>query len=507
MTKPMNIFSNPIIRRNLVSQMRRERLIGVSVSYVGLIVLICLFICLWYYAEHNSSLNLTAICKSMHLSLLILQFVLYFVVGFNLSSLAIVREREQGTYEFFKTLPMSYGNIIIGTMIGPTLFTHWLQLITFPLTIFSGLLGKVPILVMVKLYIVLAFGGFCLNALGLLVSSMARKQSPVNLCVLSGMALFIGVPCIGIAIYEGYEANYVSLLSPITLFLQYFLPYYGEKAFNSCISFFELKVPILVYTCLIYACLGTTFLVGIFRKLKDETALPFSRRHVLFLFLIFEVILIGFMRDVFRLEDFSPMESLSAFFQISWFVLLGLSLISTPDYASVFAWLRNRKAGTKQLLNDLFTHSGSPILGISILGYLIMAIVGLSAYAYLPHPFVFGYGVMARFVVALSMLFGYLLAYLILAQLAALLSKEHGLTLGIAFVLILYILPFLLAGFSSLEFFLLFSPTSGSYLSNAFASDKGLYASWWYSLLVSYSLSIVFGLLLWSRMKNLQSSR
>ena len=502
----MNIFSNPIVLKNLRSQMRQERLIGISVGYIGFLILICFLNFLVHYgeAEYAFSIDLAAVCKSIHLCLLILQFCLYFIFGFNTSSSAIVKERDQRTYEFFKTLPMSYKDIIIGEMIGPTLTIHYLQLITIPLTVITGLVAGVSMLVMAKLYIVLVFGGFFLNALGLLASSMAKKQSSVNLVIICTIGLLVGAPCIGMGIYKGYEANFVSLLSPVTLFVQYFSPYYRVDGFNTHISFFALKMPILIYTCLIYTCLGITFLAGTFRKLRDETAPPFSRKKAPFLFLIFELILIGFMRDVFRIEDLPAMESFSVFFQISWFVLIGLSLMLTPDYASVFAWLRSKKRGGKQLVFDLFSHSGSPILIVSIIGYLIMMIVGLSVYAYLPTPFIFAGSITAKFALGLGMLLGYLLAYLLIAQLGALLSKEKGPVMSTAFVTILYILPFLLAGFSQLETFLLFNPTSGSYFSGAFVSDKAFHENWWHGLVIPYTLTILFAVLAWIRMRRLR---
>ncbi len=499
----MSILSNPIFRQNLISRMRPQRLLVITVAYLAFISLIFILTVLGYTAGTAGPLDVPSVCKTVHLSLLILQFAIYWIVGLSLCSASVVRERNERTIEFFETLPLSYRDMVIGKLTGPCVLLHYLQLITVPIVVLTGLVGHVSLMVMVKLYIVLVLGSLWLNALGLVASTLTKKQSSINLFVLLTVILSLVVPCIGITAYERCSANYISLLSPVTHFIHWFAPYYGEAGFNSQISFFGFELPVLGYTCLVYLCLAAIFLNAAVRKFRDEEAQIFSPGKGMLLFIIFVIGLVGFMPDALLSVRREHMVNFSIFFQLSWFVLLCLGLFLTPGCASLFAWVRGPADRGLPRLRRFLTGSESPILKTGIAGFAVMTAVGCAACAYLPPPYVIDLAAAGKMAVGLGILLGHLLLYLLLAQYATLASREKGLALGMVMVLVLYLLPLIVAAVGQDEMLMVFNPTAGTYVSGAFKDARELGDGWLVGLAYPYAFSLVLGMMIAGKLRQL----
>lgn len=469
--KLMNI--NPIIRRHVISQFRQGKLAGITLAGFFLPILICIFNLLFLYGNHPyRPFDIREVSRNTYIWLLAIQFFLYFAFGINSIGMSVVSEKETHTYEFFKTLPLKYREILLGKAIGPNILLHYVELIMVPFVLVAGWLANIPFVVTLQIYLLLAFLIFFISSLGIFVSLIVMRRAAVNLTVL-GAVVILGLTSTFFAeTYREYGANFLSLFSPVTIFRYYLNPYFrwGQSyQLNGVISFYALKVPILLYTCLVYALLGTAFICGASKKIKNEQAPPFRRKIIIPFFLGFELLLLGFMKDIFSINNqqgrITSVSSLLFFFCIGWFVLFFLGLLLTPDYQNITLWAKNRTGTARKFIRSLLSEDTSPVLFNTFVSFLIMGVIGLFTYAYLFAVYgapIIQPGMLSRILLALAILLTYLLLYLSMAQFI-ILKTRNNYTLYAIFLVSALVLPLLLTAFSEKPIFLLYNPISAAH--------------------------------------------
>ena len=162
------MHGNPLITRYRYSLMRPIQFwIYVSI-YCG-VVAILLFInySLFEYQEMFDN-NLYSLNKSLYYQFLALEIVMLIIwAAFNSAS-AISSEKKEKTYDFFKGLPLTASQKMLGIFIGKNLVVLLLSVLNFSLIIFYAIKAEVTITFHLQTILLLFVTAVLANAIGLL---------------------------------------------------------------------------------------------------------------------------------------------------------------------------------------------------------------------------------------------------------------------------------------------------------------------------------------------------
>jgi len=247
--------------------------------YCG-VVAILLFInySLFEYQEMFDN-NLYSLNKSLYYQFLALEIVMLIIwAAFNSAS-AISSEKKEKTYDFFKGLPLTASQKMLGIFIGKNLVVLLLSVLNFSLIIFYAIKAEVTITFHLQTILLLFVTAVLANAIGLLggtsSSGKPNKTSKVGIIVL---ILFLGP-----FIFQGLFA--ISLLDEIR----------DTKAL-----FYNLEIPVLLMSAFVIAYFSFWMIIAGLRKLKNDDMAALRKTQVYFYYLGYVAIIYGLFYPYFK---------------------------------------------------------------------------------------------------------------------------------------------------------------------------------------------------------------
>lgn len=413
-TEEFSIRDNPLIKRYFYEQFRKEIFSRSVFAYLLILFTLTLYCFLVYPMMSERPKDSV---KIFHFCVLAMQFLMVFAMGLNNCVLSIVKEKEQKTHEFFKTLPMQYKDILVGKLFGPNLILHFLQIPTLALSFVSGLACGFHLKSILYVYYILFLGGATLQIAALFLSTFLKKQASSNLFIV--FIILTGFSWIAGGVLLVYENKPIP---PLYLFGQ--------------------RIPLILYFTLMCVFLTKVFSLGTLQKLRNEQASPFTRTHALAIFAVFY-----FLTMISTKETSDFLATLTLFmFPGKNIILFFLCVALTPDYAAALAWLKKQKSSSENFIKDGMYNAGSPPHVFAGLCYLFSMLFCVFLIAIDPSKISTEYMSNPR----LGMLFFHnfllLILFLTIFQYGCLLNKHDSYSTGaktlmISIVVILVILP------------------------------------------------------------------
>jgi hypothetical protein len=188
------------------------------------------------------------------------QFVLLCLWSTSTCAQSISREREMKTHDFQRTTRLTAGELVLGKLLGAPALGYFVVGCSLPVSLVSGFLAGVPLLAVVKTYVLLLATAIFLGLVGLWLSMQAERSNVAALAVillwpLGMMGLFADSPFPGFAALSPYPA-----LASI----------YGMDSRMSKAVVFERVVGYGWLTLALYATLGAWLALMLIRNLKKD---------------------------------------------------------------------------------------------------------------------------------------------------------------------------------------------------------------------------------------------
>lgn len=150
------MIGNPLVRRYAVSTLRPRHLwVSAGIYTIGLVLIGMLnALALMYGTGYGGDTRLCV--RSVYGQLLAIQFLLLWVWGGYNAGNALREEMLRKSYDFFRLLPLSSWQKLIGIVIGRNLLALALAAVTAAVQLVLGLAGGVPFLLQAQVVFVLA---------------------------------------------------------------------------------------------------------------------------------------------------------------------------------------------------------------------------------------------------------------------------------------------------------------------------------------------------------------
>lgn len=217
-------------------------------------------------------------------------------------------ERESGLLDYQRMTPMNPLSKIIGYVFGVPAREYYMLLLTLPFLLHCIWVGELPLSNILHLYAVFFSSVFLYHltahSIGLVVPK-PRAASWVSRIVVLG--LYVILPGLG-------QAG-ISFLSFLTILPTYFgqilpiLKFEGERKlgrfeakaadFWQDVPFFEFEISPSAFTFLMQALLILVFLTTAYRKWRNQALPALSKISGLFLFIVFQFLLLGSLWEFF----------------------------------------------------------------------------------------------------------------------------------------------------------------------------------------------------------------
>jgi hypothetical protein len=452
---------NPQLLREIKGRLRPKNVIIVSiVSLIGQL-LIYLLSREGIVAENEICYSYTRYCSSdlrifwldIFITMSIMGIFLLLVAGTYLLSNDLSKELKRGTLNFIRLSPQSATNIFIGKILGVPILLYLLGLTAFPLHFFAGLGAKIPLLLILSFYLVLALS--CLFFFSLAIFfSLVNHQSFTN-SNLSGSEGWIISLCtffflLIITSWTFSEHNYIAnnsfdwliFFSPATVLFyliestqlsaDYFpfdfmsnLSWYGLNIFANYLS----GIGFILAN---FALWSYFIWQGLTRVFYNPNATIISKLQSYKIATAFIIISVGF-----------ALESSSNFVLVQFFsfiLFLTLIMTLTPQRQTVLEWARYRHNTSKEnrnLLKDLLLGEKSPsTLAISLSILFVTTYTVLVMFLYPQDP-------STVFQLALGFISGAMFAmiYALVTQLISTIKTKKGGNLPVLAIIGLTIFP------------------------------------------------------------------
>jgi hypothetical protein len=356
--------------------------------------------------------------RSIFYQFLVFQVLILVLCGaFNTYS-AINAEIYGNSYDFFRMLPLGAYQKATGILLGKNLVILLFSAINFVFFLLFGILGKVNIVLQGQFIVLLAALTLFTNSVALLSSVYSvkgkRRSNPVVLVIL--FSLFV-VPYIMNAVY--------------------FLSTEGEDLHTYLVTFFNIKIPILLLISFIALYFSIWVIKGVARKFNREREPLFTRGGAVLFMLGLEVITLGLFYSTLLVT----IKTVIPFWLINLFAVWPILLGSLRDYDNYLELSGARKArGRSDFGRAVILMLDSNVsLGIGLLLIWSVFFIGTSAYHDL---------VLIQVFVKLIIMFSFFMVLLLIAEIWVVYKPFYGkIGLFCLFLAGLYVfLPLILAG-------------------------------------------------------------
>ena len=257
-------MKNPLIERYSIPLLRLPTFVTYALIY-GTCLALILLLTSFHYLDYQTLPETKEVMRAIFVELFVIQMILCVLLMPFTTGMALIREIQSNSYDFFKMLPLRPGEVMTGIMVGTNLLNLGFSVINLCFLIFFGFLGKISFSVQFLLYFMLGAVSFFVNSVSLLssINPDIRKKTAGH----SPASAFVGV--IFFAIF----------LIPVSIGIYDHLDQLSE------ISFYFLKIPLYSLTGFFALYLGIAALFGVKRKLIYERDSMVSPKGA-FLFLL-----------------------------------------------------------------------------------------------------------------------------------------------------------------------------------------------------------------------------
>jgi len=359
---------NPLIYRQWRIAFRPTKLAG-ALLVVGCLLLLTLALISLHQTDAMArSINWAQTWRVFATVVLGLQVVLAYYAALAAGMDSVATEKLRKTQEFLVTLPIGPADKAVGLAIGHNLHPLLLILLLTPLAILAGSSGGMDLGQLVWLQ-ALVYAGFAACSLAGVAMSAGMGGGPVGWVVvllLGGAGLSVMeaageeriMPLLTICPFAAVRAAYLTAVGP----WGDCAPDVADVFRQGGCHFFSTEVPWQVAPLAFLIFFAALAYLVARRKLSRPSGPPLHRGLVVVAFIVFQVLLVGFLADALGHEadnaDDIVATSLSVYFV---FVLLW-ALLSQPDYAALMEWVQARGFRPGQLLGQAFGNRRCPNL-------------------------------------------------------------------------------------------------------------------------------------------------
>ncbi|MGY8639587.1 MAG: hypothetical protein ACKVJU_00680 [Verrucomicrobiales bacterium] len=313
-----NLAANPIFRRYCKSQLRP---VSTGFWIVTVLIFVTFFFLLAYIGAGKQWDDPAIQARAAIIPVIIIQGILLMVFGNGATTLAYVREAEEGIASYQRLTPMKPLAKVLGYLFGPPIRCYLLILLTLPFTIFGVVKGNIPLNDILQVASIFFVSGILYHLIGLFAATVIKRRLLAGI-VSMGIVFLITIIMPLIIAKSGYqffthftiwpvlnqhksELIVESLLSQNPEFSEkdvkdaewkdfrrrrgewQFFQYQKHKILSETqgeIQFFQSKIPTFAFSFTVQCFLVFTFGVIIYRRWKSGTAHLLSKNFCLFVF-------------------------------------------------------------------------------------------------------------------------------------------------------------------------------------------------------------------------------
>jgi hypothetical protein len=278
------------------------------------------------YSQLNRAIRLVRASRDSYWVLMTILFAITFVLGPAMTALSFIQEKLRGTAIFQQMVLLSPFDLAAGKFLGNGLISYFIAALILPFSLVAGMLGHVGAENALRLYMFLAVGGVCCQAVGLFVSSVF--YGPAERALRGG--LLIG-PAVGV-------------LGAITalFFSRYFYESYYRGLEDFWWNFFGSRMPAYLVILGLSAFLGAWAFAGAVRRIKVSQFVPVQPWPVWLFFISAEAVLVGLLwgspADRFRYGGAPPIARLILYLFLNWVAMMILAGSSALDRGRLREW-------------------------------------------------------------------------------------------------------------------------------------------------------------------------
>jgi ABC-2 type transport system permease protein len=266
------LWNNPEFIRHLRAQMRPARTItAVIVS----IVLCCLLSLLFYTGSDSASNPSNSIDarRSLYSTLLMVQSLVLCLWCLSSCGQAINSERNLKTFDFLRTTRLTAAEILMGMMFGSPVMAYFVVACTLPFTLMLGWYSGFSLAAMVVTYVMLLILAAVLSLAALTISLLTDRQRSGSTIAL--LFVLLGWPAITMLIaasdatrFPGFSA--VAIVPGLLPLYHIDNPgFQGVRNFAH-VPFFNVQVPSLFVSLVLYLTAGAWLVLILLRNLKKD---------------------------------------------------------------------------------------------------------------------------------------------------------------------------------------------------------------------------------------------
>jgi hypothetical protein len=357
------LHNNPVLYREMRMRLRPSSLAMLAVAVGAILGLALIYILLQELDRRGqwARIDWIHVWHGFAVFVMVVQVFFAFYVALGSAANCIPREKNRNTYDFLTTLPISAVDKVIGLAVGINLYPLMVLVFLMPVAVAAGMTGGIPLNAMLWFYVLLGVSFLAVGLLGVAVGSGSGGGTAglliVLLFLLSGMTIFgvieehsfAATPLLAISPYATLKV----LLSPPGECAEVFQP--GQH------HFFGWAIPWQVSPLSFLVFLGILSFAVARNKLSFPSNPPLDRRTVLTAFVVFQVMLLGFLSDALTAVE-HPSQTAGTFFMINFCLVMAWGLAGQPTYAALMHWAGGRPHWIRRLAGESFTQIGSPTI-------------------------------------------------------------------------------------------------------------------------------------------------
>jgi len=369
------IFNAELVR-NLRAGLRLRRAVGVAV-----IVGVACFVNIAFnvtaqldYTPNGYRINAKGLAEAARIAFFITFAVQVLVVclqGLNRTSVSVVGERENRTWDLQRLTPASEFYIAWGKLIGPVA-TAWLAAaVALPAQVICVCAGGVPLMVLIKSVLVVVASGLLTATIGLCFSASVDKRKSATGGA-GGIIALIVIASFSVVYWaEGWLASGLNpLWSYLALIEESDPRAFGSDAPVKPVPFFGLELGYVWMAVLNQLFLAGALLLGAMRLIRDEFATVWSKPQGVAIVAVYEFLLVAGLwasAGVYGAEE-AALAGLLGGASVGLLVLL----FTTPGYYHARSRLRRRLSLPQGPLEAVFGDR-APATGMVVVMWIMIA--------------------------------------------------------------------------------------------------------------------------------------
>ncbi len=350
---------NPIIYRQWRIASRPGKFWGTLLGVAVLLVLGHSYISL--QTEHHYTPDAEYLPLNFVRFVLAIHVVIAFYFSFGITLNSIAAEKQRKTHEFLTTLPISSASKVFGLTVGHNLMSLLLIVLMTPVVIISGRAGGISMSNLVWLEAIIYTGFFAAALTGVAFSGSLGGRTWGWLVVIA--AIFVGVALGSASEWNsGFKAVPLMLGSPFAVIsastdiTNYSLGIFSGNGYH----FYNMEVPWQLCLVVFYAYIAVVSYWLAVRKLSRPEGRPMRRGGTLLAFVIFQVLLIGFLHDAMTTERQWAIN-VAASYMTCFFCLITLwSLATTAQYGQMMQWVERKGSWPGRIITESFSDIRTP---------------------------------------------------------------------------------------------------------------------------------------------------